>query len=92
MSNKASTGYTDELKIYVADAKRSTKNRKEFMEWERQRAYDKEEGIAIGEERGRTEQAIETAKKLLNDKKYTVEEISALLNIPVEAFVQTVEA
>ena len=30
--------------------------------------------------------AVETARKLLADKKYTAEEISALLNIPVESF------
>ena len=48
-------------------------------------------GIEKGIEQGMQKQAVATAKKLLKDKKYTVEEISALLNIPVEAFVQTVE-
>jgi hypothetical protein len=33
-------------------------------------------------------QAVKTARKLLVDKKYTAEEISALLQIPVEAFVE----
>ena len=58
LSNKASTNYTDELKIYVADAKQSTENKRQFMEWERQRAYDKEEGILIGIQ----QKAIEDAK------------------------------
>ena len=48
-------------------------------------------GIEKGIEQGMQKQAVATAKKLLKDKKYTVEEISALLNIPVESFVQTVE-
>ena len=64
ISNKASTGYTDELKIYVADAKQSTENKRQFMEWERQRAYDKEEGILIGAQ----QQAIENAKTMLADR------------------------
>ncbi len=50
------------------------------------------EALKIGIEKGMQKQAIETAKKLLKDKKYTAEEISTLLNIPVDAFVQTVEA
>jgi len=40
----------------------------------------------------RREQAIETAKKLLADGKYTAEEISALLQIPVESFAQPAPA
>ena len=36
----------------------------------------------------RREQTVETAKKLLADGKYTAEEISALLQIPVESFAQ----
>ena len=36
--------------------------------------------------------AVETARKLLADKKYTAEEISALLNIPVESFTVPVQA
>ncbi len=39
-----------------------------------------------GIEMGRQEKALETARKLLADGKYTAEEISALLEIPVEAF------
>ncbi len=58
LSNKASTNYTDELKIYIADAKQSTENKRQFMEWERQRAYDQEEGILIGIQ----QKAIEDAK------------------------------
>ncbi|MBR5966883.1 MAG: Rpn family recombination-promoting nuclease/putative transposase [Treponema sp.] len=88
ISNQASSGYTDELKAYVADAKRSAENKMQFMTWERQRAYDyddgKEAGIAIGAQ----QKAIEDAKKFLADGKYTAEEISGLLGIPVEAFAE----
>ena len=54
-----------------------------------QEAYDRhrrregrEEGIEIGAQ----QKAVENAKKLLADGKYTAEEISALLGVPVEAF------
>ena len=42
------------------------------------------DGIAIGQQ----QKAIEAAKKLLADKKYTAPEISELLNIPVEDFTE----
>lgn len=52
--------------------------------------YDEESCIRgwrqDGIEMGRQEKALETARKLLADGKYTAEEISALLEIPVEAF------
>ena len=50
ISNEASTGYTDKLKIYVTDAKQSTENKRQYMEWERQRAYDLEAGIEKGQQ------------------------------------------
>ena len=42
------------------------------------------DGIAIGQQ----QKAIEDAKKLLADGKYTAPEISELLNIPVEDFAE----
>lgn len=44
----------------------------------------REEGIEIGAK----QKAVETAKKLLADGKYTAEEIAALLQIPAESFVE----
>lgn len=38
--------------------------------------------------KGAQEKALETAQKLLADGKYTAEEISALLGIPVESFAE----
>lgn len=43
----------------------------------------REDGI----EEGKKEKAIETARKLLKDGRYTEQEISELLNIPIESFV-----
>ena len=87
MSNESSTVYTDELKIYVADAKQSTENKRQYMEWERQRAYDKEEGYNAGIKDGRTEgeqkKAIETATNMLK-KKYPNSDISEITGLPLK--------
>lgn len=52
-------------------------------------AVKKEEAFKEGVAEGAQQKAIEDARKLRADKKYTAEEISALLQIPVEAFVET---
>lgn len=54
--------------------------------------YNEEASIKCWLRDGRQQQVIEDAKRLLADGKYTADEISALLNIPIEAFVQTVQA
>ena len=50
------------------------------------------QGKEVGLQEGEQKKAIEDARKLLADKKYTAEEISTLLQIPVEAFTETVKA
>ncbi len=52
------------------------------MEWDREMAYMR----AKGREEGAQQKAVEAARKLLADGKYTAEEISALLGISVEEF------
>ena len=47
----------------------------------------REDGIEEGKILGKQEKAIETARKLLKDGRYTEQEISELLNIPIESFV-----
>ncbi len=67
------------------------------MNWYHETRYwmsvsDKKSMISSAEDRGikkgEQQKAIETAKKLLADGKYTAQEISELLNIPVEDFVE----
>ena len=48
------------------------------MDFDREKAYAREDGMQ--------QKAIEDAKALLADGKYTAKEISALLGIPVESF------
>lgn len=48
--------------------------------------YAFENGHEQGVAEGAQQKAVETAKKLLADGKYTAEEISSLLQIPAETF------
>ena len=86
-SNQASNSYTDELKVYVADAKQSTENKMQFMTWERQRADDfdagKEAGIAIGIEQGVQQKAVEAATNMLKDDD-SPEKVARCAGLPLE--------
>ena len=46
-------------------------------------------GLEKGISQGAQQKAVEDARKLLADKKYTAEEISELLQIPIESFSET---
>lgn len=81
-SNKSSNEFTEKIKELVESVKRNTQWRKQYMDLEREKTYARDDGI----EEGRLQKAVEDAQKLLADGKYTAEEISALLQIPVEAF------
>ena len=48
-----------------------------------------QDGLAEGLSQGAQQKAVEDARKLLADKKYTAEEISELLKIPIESFSET---
>lgn len=48
-----------------------------------------QDGLTEGISQGAQQKAVETAHKLLADGKYTADEISSLLNIPVESFTET---
>ena len=54
----------------------------------REDGYDegRADGIAEGITAGEQKKAVEAARNLLRDGRYTAQEISSLLNIPVEAF------
>ena len=52
-------------------------------------AVKKEEAFQDGIAEGAQQKAVENARKLLADGKYTAKEISELLQIPIEAFDET---
>ena len=79
-SNKSCDAFTDKVKKLVDNAKRNTHWRKQFMDWEREktRSYN----------RGREEQALESAKNLLAMNVLTPEQIAQALNLPLEQVLQ----
>ncbi len=60
ISNRARNGFTSDLKDYVTDAKHNMQWRIQFMTWERQRAYDYDDGKAAGMQ----QKAVEAARNL----------------------------
>ncbi|MBO4509462.1 MAG: hypothetical protein J5747_12610 [Spirochaetaceae bacterium] len=54
--------------------------------WREDGYEDGYEGMTAGEQKGKQEKAVETARNLLRDGRYTAQEISCLLNIPVDVF------
>ncbi len=84
ISNRARNEFTSDLKDYVTDAKHNMQWRFQFMTWERQRAYDYDDGKAAGILEGEQKKAEETAKNLLKLGLGTVEQIAQAVCLPVE--------
>ena len=80
ISNKSADNFTNELHGYVNDAKHNMQWRVQYMTWERQRTYDREEGMEIGAR----ETAIANAKNLLFLNKLSDEEIASCCSLPLE--------
>ncbi len=80
ISNKATSSYTSDLDKYVTDAKHNMQWRVQYMTWERQQAYARAEGIAIGEKN----KALEAAENLLRMNVLTVEQIAQAEGLTVD--------
>ena len=90
ISNKATSDYTSDLNKYVTDAKHNMQWRVQYMTWERVQTYARNEGIAIGEQRGRQETAIENAKNFLKMNILTPEQIAQGTGLTVDEVKQLV--
>ena len=68
-TNKSSDDFTGRISRLAEDAKHNTQWRLQYMEWERQRTYDREAGREEGRAEGRAEgernKALEAARNLL---------------------------
>ena len=82
-----SNKFTERLAQLTEEAKHNTQWKKQYMNWERQRAYDfdkgKEAGIAQGVAQGEQQKAEEMAINMLI-KKYPTSEISELTGLTLE--------
>ena len=84
ISNKASTEYTSDLDKYVTDAKHNMQWRFQYMTFARIQTYARDEGIAIGEQRGEQKKAIEAAKNLLKMNVLTNEQIAQAEGLSID--------
>ena len=88
LGKKPSDNFTRRIEELTEEAKHNTQWRRQYMEWERQRTYDfengKEAGIEIGKEAGKEAKAIEAASNLLKMNKLTPNEIAQAQGLPLE--------
>jgi len=79
ISNRAGNGFTTDLKDYVTDAKHNMQWRIQFMTWERQRAYDFDDGMAAGMQK----KAVEDARNAVS-LGLSPQQISQITGLPLE--------
>lgn len=79
ISNKTADGFTSDLGNYVDDARHNTQWRMQYMTWERQRAYDFDDG----KEEGAQENKIANARNMLKDE-VPAEQVSKWTSLPLE--------
>lgn len=78
-SNKSSNAFTDKINALVNDAKRNTQWRKQFMDWEREKTYIREDAI----EESMLQKALETARNFLAEGD-SPEKVSRCIGLPLE--------
>jgi predicted transposase/invertase (TIGR01784 family) len=83
LDNKPTNPFGDKLSKLVDDAKRNTQWRKQFMDWEIEKAYSFDAGKEEGKLEGIQEKAIEDAKQLLKEGD-SPEKISRCIGLPLE--------
>ena len=76
LGQKASDNFTKRIEELTEEAKHNTQWRQQYMEWERQRIYDFENG--------KEAKAIEAAINLLKMRLGTVEQIAKAQGLPLE--------
>ena len=86
--NKASDKFTGRVLELLRDAKRNTQWRKQYMEWEREKTYIREDAIEEGREQGAQAKAVEAARNMLNLKVGTIEQVAQITGLSVEQVLQ----
>ncbi len=91
IDNQPTNAFADKISKLVDDAKHNTQWRKQFMDWEIEKAYSfdagKKEGIKQGIQQGEQQKAEEIAKKMLL-KKIPEQQISELTGMTVETILE----
>lgn len=81
--NKASDDFTSRIKSLVDDAKRNTQWRKQYMEWEREKTYERDAG--------REEQALEDALMLIKKYNATPETAASDTGAPLDKVLEALK-
>ena len=79
LDNKPTNSFATKVSKLVDDAKRNTQWRKQFMDWEIEKAYS----FDAGKEVGLQEKAIEIAKTMLSDE-LSPDKVSLYSGLPLE--------
>lgn len=79
VSNKSDGKFTSDLSDFVSDAKHNSQWRVQYMTWERQRAYDYDDGFDAGAQNS----AIENARNALN-MGLSIEQVAQINSLPIE--------
>ena len=86
LGQKASDNFTRRIEELTEEAKHNSQWRQQYMEWERQRTYDFENG----KEAGKEEKAIEAAKNAL-EMKLSPEQAAKISGLPLEKVLELQE-
>ena len=84
VGQKASDKFSSRIAELTEEAKHNEQWRRQYMEWERQRTYDFENGKEQGLAEGARQKAIETARNLLAMNILTPEQIAQASNMPLD--------
>ncbi|MBO4405027.1 MAG: hypothetical protein J5780_06855, partial [Treponema sp.] len=87
VGQKASDKFSSRIAKLTEEAKHNEQWRRQYMEWERQRTYDFENG----KEEGVRQKALEAAKNLLKMNLGTPEQIAQAEGLPLEQVLQLKE-
>ena len=80
MDNKPTNDFSDKVSKLVDDAKRNTQWRKQFMDWEIEKAYS----FDAGKKEGALQKAVEAALMLVNEYEEKPEVAAKKMNAPLE--------
>ena len=86
----SSNAFTDRVAHLTEDAKRNSEYRRQYMEWERQKAYEFKRGKAEGVQEGKQEKAVETARNMFIEN-ISLEIVAKCTGLPIETVQQLAE-
>ncbi|MBO4706004.1 MAG: Rpn family recombination-promoting nuclease/putative transposase [Spirochaetaceae bacterium] len=85
--NESSNAFTDRVAHLTEDAKRNNEYKRQYMEWERQKAYE----FRRGKEEGKEEAKLEAAITLVNKYNASPETAANDMGIPLEKLLESLE-